>query len=290
MAQFLKVVLLLAFIPTVSHAQVHPGERANVADSLSIPEPVNHFVVHGSVVLPSGVAPGRLVAVALICAGGRHEVTYADAKGRFSFDFGALDRRKGAASTSNLWTCSIRASLDGYHPQAIALESFIKAGKENLGKLELQPIGRQASAVISATDMEVPKNAREDYDEGLDAAAKMKWPEAISAIAKATAAYPKFATAWLSLGMLQVSQNDAAAALDSFTQAIAADNKFAAAYVELAALQLATGQWSQAAESAGKAIALDPDGFPRAYYVAAVADGRLNLLDARKSTSRQGFA
>jgi tetratricopeptide (TPR) repeat protein len=97
---------------------------------------------------------------------------------------------------------------------------------------------------------------------------------------KATAAFRKFATAWLSLGMLQAAQNDSAAALDSYAQAIAADDRFAPTYVELAELQAAAGQWNNAIESAGKAIALDPDSFPRAYYLTAVANVRLNLADA----------
>ena len=89
--------------------------------------------------------------------------------------------------------------------------------------------------------------------------------------------------------MLQNARNDIDAALDSYAQAIAADNKFAPAYVERAALQVATGHWSRAAESAAKAIALDPDAFPRAYYLAAVADGRLKLLDAAEKDVAAGL-
>jgi tetratricopeptide (TPR) repeat protein len=106
---------------------------------------------------------------------------------------------------------------------------------------------------------------------------------------KATAAYRKFATAWLSLGILEAEQKDFAAAQDSYTQAITADNKFAPAYVELAALQVATGQWSQAAESAGKATALDPDAFPSAYYLAAAAELRLNRSDAAEKDVAAGL-
>jgi tetratricopeptide (TPR) repeat protein len=283
--RFLKFILLLTLIPRFSHAQYGSHEHSDRIGRASTP--VNSFVVYGSVVLPSGMAPLRLVEVQRICAGWPRESTYVDAKGRFSFDFG--EYQKVAASASDLRACSIRVSLEGYHPQEIALDSFIKAGKENLGKLVLRPMGKQAPAVISATDVEVPKNSRNDYDEGLDAAAKTKWVAAIGGIAKAAAAYPKFATAWLSLGMLQVAQKGVAAALDSYTQAIAADNKFAPAYVELAALQVATGQWSQAAESAGKAIALDPDAFPRAYYLAAAAELRLNRSDAAEKDVAAGL-
>jgi len=87
-----------------------------------------------------------------------------------------------------------------------------------------------------------PKNAREDYDEGLDAAGKTKWAATISSMEKVTAACPKFAFAWPSLGMLQVLAHNEVAALDSYALAIAADNKFALAYLELAALKVATGK------------------------------------------------
>jgi tetratricopeptide (TPR) repeat protein len=285
----LKCVLLLALIPTVSHAQYGSHERSDPIGRASTSEPVNNFVVHGSVVLPSGMAPGRLVAVERVCAGRPRDGTYADAKGRFSFYLGVLDRLKAKASASDLRTCSLQASLDGYHPHLITLESLVKSANENLGKLVLQPTGSQPSAVISATDMEVPKNARKNYDEGLNAAAKTKWAAAISAMEKATAADPKFATAWLSLGTLQNAQGDIDAALDSYAQSIAADDKFGPAYVELAALQVETGHWSHAAESAGKAIALDPDAFPRAYYLAAIADSRLNRLDAAEKDIAAGL-
>ena len=276
----LESVIFLALIPTFSYAQLGDHGLA-LGGIISPPAPVNDLVVYGSVVLPGGAAPGRLVRVERICAGHPSEATYADAKGHFSFNLGhpGATNEKGFAKTSEMRTCSIRASLEGYRAQTKALDSLLKAGKEN-GELVLQPIGSQPSAVMSVTDMEVAKNARKDYDAGLDAAAKLKLAAAIVAMEKATAAYRKFATAWLSLGMLEAAQKDSAAALNSYTQAIAADDKFAPAYVELAELHLAARQWSEATESAGKAIALDPDAFPRAYYFAAVADLRLNLTDA----------
>jgi tetratricopeptide (TPR) repeat protein len=253
------------------------------------------LIVHGSVMLSGGTALGRLVAVERICTGRSREAVFADAKGRFSFNLGVIDRggpnnlNSGAfSSAGDMRTCVIRASLAGYHPQMVALEGIIKSGKGNLGEMVLQPLGKQAF-IVSATDAEIPKNARKDYDAGLDAAAKSKWPEAIAAMKKAAAAYPKFATAWLGIGMLEASGNDFVAALHSYTQAIAADEKFAPAYVELAALHTAAGDWNKAIESAGKATALDPDAFPRAYYLSAISNVRLNQADAAEKSAGEGI-
>jgi tetratricopeptide (TPR) repeat protein len=258
------------------------------------------LIVHGSVVLPGGMVPGRLVAVARTCAGRSGAGVFADSKGRFSFDLGVVNRQGTTAagnqnssstfsSASDMRNCTIRASLAGYRTDAIALEGFIKSEKGNLGELMLQPVGKQPSVVMSATDADVPKNARKEYDAGLDDAAKSKWPEAIAAMEKATAAYPKFATAWLGIGMLEASRGNSAAALHAYTQAIEADGKFAPAYVELAALQSVGNEWSKAVESSGKAIALDADAFPRAYYLNAVAHVRLNEAESAEKSAVEGI-
>ena len=83
--------------------------------------------------------------------------------------------------------------------------------------------------------------------------------------------------------------NDSVAALHSFTQAIAADEKFAPTYVELVALQVAAGDWNKAIDSAGKATALDPDAFPRAYYISAVSNVRLNQADGAEKSAVEGI-
>jgi hypothetical protein len=254
------------------------------------------LIVRGTVVLPGGAALGRLIAVERTCAGRSREAIFADSKGRFTFNLGVIDRGGSAnagggtfSSAGDMQTCFIRASLAGYHPQTVTLDSVIKSEKGNLGDLMFQPLGKQAFAILSVTDADVPKNARKDYDVGLDAAAKAKWPEAIAAMKKATAGYGKFATAWLSLGMLEASMNDSASAAQSYAQAIAADEKFAPTYVELAALQSAGGEWNKAIESAGKATALDADAFPRAYYLSAVSNVRLSHADAAEKSALEGI-
>jgi tetratricopeptide (TPR) repeat protein len=254
------------------------------------------FIVHGTVVLPDAVIPGRLVAVERTCAGRSGQVVFADSKGRFSFDLGVIDhggtlnQNSGTFNNaSDLRNCTIHASISGFRTQVVELESFIKSEKGNLGELMLQPIGKQTAAVLSVTDGDVPKNARKDYDAGLDAAAKSKWPEAVAAMEKAANAYPKYASAWLSLGILEAARTNTPAALRAYAKAMEADPKFAPPYLESAVLQSAAGDWSKAIEASGIAIGLDPDAFPRAYYVNAVSHVRMNDADDAEKRAEAGI-
>ena len=90
---------------------------------------------------------------------------------------------------------------------------------------------------MSATDTGVSKNAKKDYEKGLDLMAVKKWPEALAAMQKAASEDAKFATAWVTVGTLQVSLNDSVDALQSYTKAIAADDQFAESYIDLAVVE-----------------------------------------------------
>ncbi len=142
---------------------------------------------------------------------------------------------------------------------------------------------------MSATDSDVPKNARKDFEKGLDEAAKAKLPDATSAMEKATSGYKKFASAWLALGMLQASQNQTAHALESYAEATMADDKFAAPYVEMAVLEGVSGQWDKVVEDTDRAISLDPDSFALAYYLNAMANIRLTKADAADKSAAEGL-
>lgn len=292
-------------------AALLPAQRGGRGGALGVPTPTAaDLTVHGSVTLPDSVIPKRLVLIEKLCGGRIETTTYADSKGRFAFDLGMLDRGAagGAATTSvnaaamtsgmptgkvitasEMKDCSIRASLSGYHPQTVPLEPVVENEKTALGELMFQPLGKQETGLLSATDGSVPLNARRDYERGLDEAAKSKWKDAIGAMQKATSGYPKFATAWLSLGMLQAGQKDDRAALKSYAQAMAADENFAPPYAESAALEATAGDWAKVIEHTVKAISLAPDSLAGAYYLNAMANVRLNQSDAAMKSVAAGL-
>ena len=259
------------------------------------------LVVHGSVVMQGGTAPERLVLIERLCGGRVEATTYADSKGRFSFDLGVVDRGSGSygrntaaipdtvLSAESTKDCSVRASLLGYRPQTISLDQAVKDNKTELGEMRLEPFGKQESLLTSSTENGVPKNAIKDYEKGLDAAAKSKWQDAIGAMEKATSAYPKFASAWLALGILQSSQKNLGAALQSYERAITADEGFAPPYIESAALESASAQWAKVIEHTSKAISLAPDSFAGAYYLSAMANVRLNQTEAAQKSVSEGL-
>lgn len=252
-----------------------------------------NLIVHGSVSLPDGVVPGRLVRVAKVCGDHAEHATFADSKGRFTLDLGrrsfpSARGGKGAAA-AEIKPCSIRASLSGFRAPDIPLDAGNNQ-KTNVGEFQLQPIGKAEAVLLSATDGDVPKDALKFYQKGLDAAADSKWKDAISAMEKATSNYPKFATAWLSLGMLQTLQDNVRGGANSYARAIAADEKFAPAYVEAAVLEATAGQWDKVIEHTSKAISLAPDSLAGAYYLNAMAYVRLNKTDIALKTVTQGLA
>jgi tetratricopeptide (TPR) repeat protein len=293
-----RLAALLLLTAACLFAQRHRGGGSSSADA---PGP-DELIARGTVVLAGGEVSPRLVRLDRSCGGRLVGSVFADSKGRFSFDLGVLEsefRRAGAnnanfgsvavVSPELLKGCVIRASLLGYRSAPISLEQVAKKENANLGEMMLEPVGNPAAPLMSATDSGVPKNAKHDFDKGFDEAAKNKWPDAVASLEKAAKAYDKYAHAWLSLGMLEASRGDVAAARHAFEQAIVADDKFAPPYIELASLEAAAGDWQKTVEHSSRAISLDPDSFPLAYYLNAVANVRMVNADAADKSAAAGL-
>jgi tetratricopeptide (TPR) repeat protein len=258
------------------------------------------FVVHGSVVLPDNVISKRIVRVEKVCGHEASGLVFADAKGHYSFDLGVINNQVEAAShapvlaqgqrAANFADCSIRASLDGFRGEPIAIGALIKSRRAELPPIVLKPLAKDINSVISATDGSVSAPANKEYDRGLDLVAIGKWKDAIKAIEKGAAADPKFATARLSLGVLQFQQKEIEAAGKSYTKAIAADEHFATPYVELAVVESGSNDWEKVARHTAKAIELAPDSSPKAYYLNTMANIRLKKMDAALKSSNAGVS
>ncbi|MGA2714828.1 MAG: tetratricopeptide repeat protein [Bryobacteraceae bacterium] len=265
--------------------------KGNSLSNVPIPD-VSSFIVSGSVALPDGIIPSRIVQIERVCGGRTVGVTYADSKGRYSFDLGFIFNpskpTSGGEPAESFADCIIRASLEGYRAQTIALGPAVKSAKPLLAAIVLQPVGKTA-AIMSDTDARISKNAKKDYEKGLDLMAAKKWPEALATMQKAASEDAKFATAWVSVGTLQASLNDNDGALQSYAKAISADDKFAEPYIDLAVLQTAAAQWDKVIENTEKVISLDADAFPRAYYLNTMANIRLKKMDAAMKNVAQGI-
>ena len=81
----------------------------------------------------------------------------------------------GGIKASSFTDCSIRANLEGYRAQPLALEPLVAKKNPSAPEIVLQPAAKNQGAAMSATDGGISKNAKKDYDKGLDLTADRKW-------------------------------------------------------------------------------------------------------------------
>jgi tetratricopeptide (TPR) repeat protein len=233
--------------------------------------------------MADGSAPEELIEIFSACGGAQKFIAVADSKGRFSFNPSVLGDLGGAKD------CVLIASLDGYRSETKPLADVNPNSSTKLGKIVLQPLASDTSGVISSTGEQASKNAKKAYERALDEAAKQQWPNAITSLQKATAAYAGYSSAWLSLGILQQSGRDLDGARKSFEQAAQADGKFALPLIRLAALDAARGDWQASLDHSQKAIDLNAAAFPHAYELNALANTNLQKIDAAEKSAAEGI-
>jgi tetratricopeptide (TPR) repeat protein len=272
------------------------------------PSAPTSIFVSGQVVLDDGTELTEPVVIQTICRGQRHNETYTDTHGGFSFQFGdsrpsAVASVSDASSSSvlprpspqsprDLRDCQLQAELAGFTSQPVELGSRASLMSSiEVGRVPLHRLAHVDGTSISVTSALAPPPARKAFEKGLEQARKGKWDEAQKSFEKAVQIYPRYATAWYQLGRLQMlkqlqnnSNNDLQPARHSFEQAVAADPKYVNPYDGLAQLAMLAQDWRAVIDITGKLLSLNPVNFPDAYYDTAVANYYLkNFGDAEKS-------
>ena len=101
--------------------------------------------------------------------------------------------------------------------------------------------------------------------------------------------YPKYATAWLEIGRVQLKKGDLTAVRQSFHQALVADPKFVSPYEELIQLSMKDKQWQQVIDLTGELLKLNPVSFPQYWYCNSAANFYLERLDAAEKSAVRGL-
>jgi tetratricopeptide (TPR) repeat protein len=192
---------------------------------------------------------------------------------------------RNETSGGPLQTCELRASLAGFRS-----DSLILAGRTfshpDVGTIVLHRMGKVQGSTISVTTMQAPKAAKNAFQRARNAADKQKWQEAQEQLQEAVRIYPKYAAAWLDLGMLESKANHKAEAQKAFEQALAADPDYIPSYYQLAALAAQAKQWERVAELTDKALALNSYEFAPLYLYNGVAYLNLRKLDKAEASAR----
>ncbi|HEY1336034.1 MAG TPA: tetratricopeptide repeat protein [Bryobacteraceae bacterium] len=281
----------------------------------TLPPPI---FINGRVVMEDGSPLTEIVTIERVCNGQAHSEGYTDIKGYFGIELGARNNgvlqdaseygpdtfdvagRSGSGlggfgSSSNplsmgadrFMNCELRAKLAGYRSQTISLALRRPLDDPNVGVILLHKIGAQEGGTVSAVSLAAPKDARKAFDKGMDGLKKRKPEEAEKNFEKAVQIYPKYATAWQQLGVLQAKAGKNEEAKKSFQTAMESDPKFTDPYLQLSLIALQAKDWKEAADLSDRLVKLDPFSYPQGYFFNSVANYNLKNVDAVEKAARE---
>jgi tetratricopeptide (TPR) repeat protein len=248
--------------------------------------------ISGAVVLDDGVPLSEPVQIQRVCGNIVHGENYSDSRGKFTIwldensGIGYQQASEGGGNSTmgaqlggsssqttrtQLWNCEVRASLPGYYSGSVSLAGRDFSVPVTLSNIVLRRIGGSVHQNVSAKDLQVPRDARKEFDKGREEYFKKKYEDADKHLEKAVALYPEYASALDLRGREQRARRMDDEAEKSFHAAITADDKFIAPYLHLAALLASHSRWPDVIVVSDKAIELDADGYTEPYYFKAVA-------------------
>jgi len=175
--------------------------------------------------------------------------------------------------------CRISIALTGYK----TFTGYVKDGT----LITLQRVGPHEGVSVSAAQLNIPADAKKEYENGEASAAKRKWPRAEEHFKAALALYPQYAMAWSELGQALMEQDRLDDARGALEKALLADASYGKAMVQLAAVSGLQNRWDDERRNSEEAIRLNPAEFPAAYYYQAEATYHIGKLeDAERFTRR----
>ena len=271
--------------------------------------------VSGDVRLEDGTAPPDAVQINRVCDGRTIPSAKSDTTGHFSFSVSAagnpvttgdasqapaqapdLNKALNASSTqytnpitSALRDCAVEAVLSGFRTARVDLSIHDTSDDGRIGTLILHPLSESGALTISVTTAAAPAAARRAYDRGLESIGKEKWDAAESEFNRAVRIYPQYAIAWYQLGVVRQKRNALAGAITAWKEAREQDPKYIKPYESLAAMADRQQDWTASEQYSREWLQLDPDDFAAAYLINAIANARLNRIEAAELSARAGL-
>jgi tetratricopeptide (TPR) repeat protein len=193
-----------------------------------------------------------------------------------------------ATLTRRLFGCELKAQSNGYRSTTIRLDKELTVGPNQFGTILIYPIGRIKGTLVSYTSLAAPKSAKLKVSQAKKAIQKNKMAEAEESIKSALEIYPEYAEAWFTLGQAQQMNNRIEEARKSFNKARSLDKNYVNPYISLAYIASQEENWRETASMSEQALSLDPISFIYGYYLNAMANYRLNELEAAEKRARQG--
>jgi tetratricopeptide (TPR) repeat protein len=188
-------------------------------------------------------------------------------------------------SQTKLTGCEVRVSVPGFLPVTKTIADQADITGIDVGTLHLTRAAGVAGSSISVTSLQVPNDARKEFDKGEKEARSNHLDLAAQDLEKAVAQYDKYAAAWNDLGGIYANNHDTEKSRQAYQKAIAADPHYIPPYLGLAQLEMQNQEIEPAVETAAKALELDPS-IGAANYIETIGDFKLNRLDAAEKSAQ----
>jgi tetratricopeptide (TPR) repeat protein len=174
--------------------------------------------------------------------------------------------------------CELRAELAGYTSSRVSLYQHTEFDSFDVGSIVLHRITGDEGRTVSALSLKAPKDARKNFDKGMELARANKPGDAAASFQKAVATYPQYADAWLSLGQVERQLGARDEARTDFQKAMDLDDKLVGPWQELGYLASDAAKWQDAVRYLDEAVRLDPM-VPMAWDFDAVANYNIGKYD-----------
>src|SRR5215469_13199639 len=151
----------------------------------------------------------------------------------------------------------------------------------------LPPLNTTVVPIVSKVQLQIPSNARKEYQRACTALKDKKGTDAEKHLQAAVDDYPKYSAAWVTLGQLLVSRQRMQEGRAACSEAVTADSNYVPAYLCMADIAARAHDWGEALSLSNRALEIDPSHNAVAYEYNAAANLNLhNLADAEKSGLR----
>jgi tetratricopeptide (TPR) repeat protein len=151
----------------------------------------------------------------------------------------------------------------------------------------LPPLNTTVVPIVSKAQLQLPSNARKEYQRACAALKDKKGADAEKHLQAAVDDYPKYSAAWVTLGQLLVSRQRMQEGRAACSEAITADSNYVPGYLCMADIAARAHDWGEALSLSNRAIEIDPSHNAVAYEYNAAANLNLhNLADAEKNGLR----
>jgi tetratricopeptide (TPR) repeat protein len=106
--------------------------------------------------------------------------------------------------------------------------------------------GKSISPLVTAVDLNIPRNARKEFDKASEFMAKQNWTKAIEKLQQTTAIYPGYAVAYNNMAVAYAHLGDLTRERESLEKAIRINDHLALAYLNLARMNLSMNDFPHA--------------------------------------------